>query len=111
MRLTSLLVASTIAAAPALAEDISYTIDGEAFTGYWAKADEPKGLVLIIHDWDGMTDYERQRADMLMINATPDQMEEVDTAFERLTGPDQMGVLFKVIAIVPPGFGVPPWSE
>ena len=53
----------------------------------------------------------RQRADMLMINATPDQMEEVDTAFERLTGPDQMGVLFKVIAIVPPGFGVPPWSE
>lgn len=52
----------------------------------------------------------RQRADTLMINATPDQMEEVDTAYERLTGPEQMGTLFKVIAIVPPGFGVPPWS-
>ena len=65
MRLASILVAMTIVATPALAEDVSYTIDGEAFTGYWAEADEPKGLVLIIHDWDGMTEYERQRADML----------------------------------------------
>jgi dienelactone hydrolase len=65
MRFISLLVASTMAAAPALAEDVSYSVDGEAFTGYWAKAENPKGLVLIIHDWDGMTDYERQRADML----------------------------------------------
>lgn len=65
MRLASILVATTIVATPALAEDVSYTIDGEAFTGYWAEADEPKGLVLIIHDWDGMTEYERQRADML----------------------------------------------
>ena len=65
MKLASILVATTIVATPALAEDVSYTIDGEAFTGYWAEADEPKGLVLIIHDWDGMTDYERRRADML----------------------------------------------
>ena len=65
MRLASILVATTIVATPALAEDVSYTIDGEAFTGYWSEADEPKGLVLIIHDWDGMTEYERQRADML----------------------------------------------
>jgi dienelactone hydrolase len=65
MRLASILVAAAIAATPALAEDVSYTIDGETFTGYWAEADEPKGLVLIIHDWDGMTEYERQRADML----------------------------------------------
>ena len=60
MRLASLLAASTIVAAPALAEDVSYSVDGEAFTGYWAKAEDPRGLVLIIHDWDGMTDYERQ---------------------------------------------------
>jgi len=53
----------------------------------------------------------RQRADTLMINATPDQMEEVDTAYERLTGPEHMGTLFRVLAIVPPGFGVPPWSS
>jgi dienelactone hydrolase len=65
MRLTSFLTLSLMTAAPALAADVSYTIDGENFTGYWAEADNPKGVVLIVHDWDGMTDYERQRADML----------------------------------------------
>ncbi|MDN3721082.1 dienelactone hydrolase family protein [Roseibium salinum] len=44
---------------------MAYEVDGEAFTGYWAEAESPKGLVLIVQDWDGMNDYERQRADML----------------------------------------------
>lgn len=65
MTIRSILIASTVLATPVLAADVSYEIDGEAFTGYWAGAENPKGLVLIIHDWDGMTDYERQRADML----------------------------------------------
>jgi dienelactone hydrolase len=65
MRLTSFLAAPLLLAAPALAEDVSYEVDGEAFTGYRAQAGDPAGLVLILHDWDGMTDYERQRADML----------------------------------------------
>ncbi|MFC1673306.1 class I SAM-dependent methyltransferase [Pseudomonadota bacterium] len=53
----------------------------------------------------------RQRADMLMMNADKAQIAEVDSAYERLTDPEQMGMLFKVIAIVPPGFGVPPWAQ
>ncbi|MCK5575411.1 MAG: SAM-dependent methyltransferase, partial [Sphingomonadales bacterium] len=53
----------------------------------------------------------RHRADALMLNATPEQIEEIDAAHQRLTAADQMGVLFKVMAIVPPGFGVPPWVE
>lgn len=58
--------AALVAAAfPALAEDVTYDFDGTRMTGYLAKADDPKGLVLIVHDWDGLTDYERQRADML----------------------------------------------
>jgi len=65
MRLATVIFASTIIASPALAEEVSYAIEGEAFTGYWAEAENPRGLVLIIHDWDGLTDYERQRADML----------------------------------------------
>jgi len=65
MRLTSLLAATALCAAPALADDVAYTVDGQAFTGYWAAADSPRGTVLIVHDWDGMTDYERRRADML----------------------------------------------
>ena len=47
-------------------EDIGYQVDGEAFTGYLAPADGTSaGTVLLIHDWDGIDDYERQRADML----------------------------------------------
>ncbi len=53
----------------------------------------------------------RQRADALMLNATEDQMSEIDAAHARLTGDEQMGTLFKVLAVVPPGFGVPPWAQ
>ena len=65
MRIFTTLAATLALAAPALADDVAYSVNGEAFTGYWAQAENPKGLVLIVHDWDGMTDYERQRADML----------------------------------------------
>ncbi len=47
-------------------ETVTYEVDGAAYEGYHADAGEDAaGLVLIIHDWDGLTDYERQRADML----------------------------------------------
>ena len=65
MKFTSVSVAALLLATQAFAEDIRYDVNGEAFTGYFASAEDSKGLVLIIHDWDGMTDYERQRADML----------------------------------------------
>ncbi|RVT82002.1 dienelactone hydrolase family protein [Rhodobacteraceae bacterium CCMM004] len=65
MKTTTTLAALMLSAAPALAADVEYQVEGETFRGYFAAAEEPKGLVLIVHDWDGMTDYERQRADML----------------------------------------------
>lgn len=47
-------------------EAVTYDVDGESFEGYRADAKgDSKGLVLIIHDWDGLTDYEKKRADML----------------------------------------------
>lgn len=47
-------------------EDIVYSVNEEAFQGYFVSGgDAPKGSVLIVHDWDGLDDYERQRADML----------------------------------------------
>ena len=52
-----------------------------------------------------------QRANMLMMSATEEQVAEIDAAYQRLTGPEEMGQLFKVMAIVPKGFGVPPWAE
>lgn len=47
-------------------ESVDYDVGGETFEGYRAPASgQSKGLVLIIHDWDGLTDYEKKRADML----------------------------------------------
>jgi dienelactone hydrolase len=47
-------------------ETVTYTVGDEQFEGYRAVAKgASKGLVLIIHDWDGPTDYEMRRADML----------------------------------------------
>lgn len=45
--------------------DILYTVDGQPYEGYFVEASESRGLVLLIHDWDGLTGYEKRRADML----------------------------------------------
>ena len=52
---------------PAVAgEAVTYDIEGAPYEGYYAPASgDSRGLVLVVHDWDGLTDYERQRADML----------------------------------------------
>ena len=68
--LKQIAAAAALAFAPLAAaqagEVVEYEIDGEAFEGYRAMASgESKGLVLVIHDWDGLTDYEVRRAEML----------------------------------------------
>ena len=64
--LLALAIASLPVAAAHAGEAVTYAVDGETFEGYRSKASgQAKGLVLIIHDWDGLTDYEMKRADML----------------------------------------------
>jgi dienelactone hydrolase len=47
-------------------EAVTYDLGGESFEVYRAAASGgSKGLVIIIHDWDGLTDYEKKRAEML----------------------------------------------
>ncbi|XKH61405.1 dienelactone hydrolase family protein [Halomonas sediminis] len=47
-------------------EDTTYSVEDETFAGYFSPAEgDSRGTVLIIHDWDGLDDYERLRADML----------------------------------------------
>ncbi|SDN11391.1 dienelactone hydrolase family protein [Vreelandella arcis] len=59
------LTQAALAFSPA-GEDIAYTVNEENFQGYFVSGGEDaKGSVLIVHDWDGLDDYERQRADML----------------------------------------------
>jgi len=42
-----------------------YSVGGESFQGYFISAGENTPLVVIVHDWDGLTDYEVKRAHML----------------------------------------------
>lgn len=72
-RLTTPLLATCLLALPGLAladdpghgEDILYTVNDMPYEGYFVGAEGSRGLVLLIHDWDGLTGYEKRRADML----------------------------------------------
>ncbi|WP_417596862.1 dienelactone hydrolase family protein [Oceanospirillum sp.] len=49
-------------------KDVIYRVQGQAYEGYYHPAIEYSDnapLVLIVHDWDGLTSYEKQRAKML----------------------------------------------
>lgn len=62
--LMALTVSQTAAAITT--KNLTYTVDNQVYEGYYAKADKPNApFILLIHDWDGLTDYERKRADML----------------------------------------------
>ena len=46
---------------------VRYQVDGQPFEGYYlAAADKQAPLVVLVHDWDGLTDYEVKRAEMLV---------------------------------------------
>ena len=44
---------------------VAYTVQGERFEGYYQNPGGQAPLVLLVHDWDGLTDYEIRRAKML----------------------------------------------
>ncbi|KAA0010396.1 dienelactone hydrolase family protein [Billgrantia pellis] len=64
--LASLSLATAAHAYEPAGEAIVYEVGDEPFEGYFTGADgDARGTILIVHDWDGLDDYERQRADML----------------------------------------------
>ncbi len=68
-RVISLLLSSTLAfastAVSAGGKSLTYSVQGQDYEGYFVSAGEGSPLVLLIHDWDGLTDYEVKRATML----------------------------------------------
>jgi dienelactone hydrolase len=44
---------------------VTYQVDGQAYEGYYISPSKQAPMVLLIHDWDGLTDYEVKRAHML----------------------------------------------
>ncbi len=53
------------ATAYAAGHPVNYQVNGEAFEGYFISPSADAPLVLLIHDWDGLGDYEIKRAQML----------------------------------------------
>ncbi len=46
-------------------ENVEYQVDGASYEGYWAKVDDTAPLIILVHDWDGLTGYEEKRSEML----------------------------------------------
>jgi len=46
-------------------KSVVYEVEGEKYEGYYVSTSKDAPLVIIIHDWDGLTDYELKRASML----------------------------------------------
>lgn len=68
MRILILLMVVALFVMPAHAgqgRSIMYQVDGYSYEGYYVSPSKNAPLVFLIHDWDGLTRYEKKRAYML----------------------------------------------
>lgn len=49
----------------AAGEFVTYKVDGKTYESYYSSPSKNAPLVFMVHDWDGITDYEIKRAQML----------------------------------------------
>lgn len=49
----------------ALAGPVVYQVDGQDYEGHFQQAKQGAPLLIMVHDWDGLTEYEVRRAEML----------------------------------------------
>ena len=62
---TFLFILLAVSCAIAAGNPVTYEVHGENFQGYYVSPSPGAPLILLIHDWDGLTEYEIKRADML----------------------------------------------
>lgn len=62
---TFFLIFMFAASVNAAGKAVRYTVNNEAYEGYFTIPSPDAPLILLVHDWDGLTDYEIKRADML----------------------------------------------
>ena len=60
-----LVIFVTAGVAGATGTSVTYQVDGQPYEGYYISPSKEAPFVLLIHDWDGLTDYEVKRANML----------------------------------------------
>ncbi len=67
MKIAVMVLSLLSAALPALGagKAVTYSVDGLEYEGYYASGGTDAPLLLLVHDWDGLTDYEVKRANML----------------------------------------------
>ncbi len=63
--LFSLLLVTFLSTSSLAGENITYSVDGQPYEGYLVKTKPDAPMILLVHDWDGLTDYEVKRAQML----------------------------------------------
>ena len=63
--LAILIVLALASSAGAAGQKVTYLVDGAPYEGYYVSAGSKAPMVLLIHDWDGLTDYEVKRSNML----------------------------------------------
>jgi len=60
-----LLLLASVTWSEAGGKSVTYTVDDTDYEGYYVSPGKDAPLVLLIHDWDGLTEYECKRADLL----------------------------------------------
>ena len=65
LALGALMLFSAMGANAAEGRAVEYQVNDRTYEGYYISPDAGAPLVLLIHDWDGLTDYEVKRAEML----------------------------------------------
>jgi len=63
--LTLFFVLIFASAAFASGEFVTYEVNGKPYEGYFVSPSPNASLILLVHDWDGLTDYEVKRSGML----------------------------------------------
>jgi SAM-dependent MidA family methyltransferase len=90
-------------------QDLTSHVDFEAVASAAREAGAAVTALVRQGDWLGRLGIDA-RADMLA-RSNPDHAGGVHSALERLTAPDQMGALFKVLAVHAPDWPVPAGFE
>lgn len=62
---TLLIILALSSTANAAGSSVTYEVKGKPYEGYFVSPSASAPLILLIHDWDGLTEYEVKRANML----------------------------------------------
>ena len=70
MKYLSTIMMTLMLGTPAFSADdagefVTYEVEGKPYEGYFISPSADAPLILLIHDWDGLTGYEIKRANML----------------------------------------------